>query len=278
MPDYPPPPPPPTDLPPPPPRVPTTDPQISMARMERASELRKHIKALDEWQPEPGMKAKDVQKRQGEINAIKNSMQGELDQLKQEIIDEIVTPEIRSMPNSPEKAQAVFQSFLSRGIYQYQTTTSGQVDLLAGDTRAACGNIATAFARCLREAGFPSDDVRGNHRFNHSGGNGPFLTRPIDADFIDQTAIGNVRTEGGSLEGTRRYLFSQHYITRLEGVGYFCPTSGKFAATEEGLADQLVETPLRSAGTTYTGGGHTVALVAGQNSARGEGIYNWTSS
>ncbi len=223
--------------------------EVSRHRMEQAQALRNQLQDLDNWKPSLGMKPAQVAALQTEMAGIKANMQAQLDSLKQEILSEIITPEIRSMPNTPEKAQAIFANFMERGrgLYHYHPTgTPRNTDLMMGDLNGACGNFAKAFATCLKEAGF--SDVKGAHLLNLPMARDgvvykdikSFVTKPVDADFIDGNATGNIEGLGGG----RAYVFTNHIVVNAGPMGYFCPTTGKSGATEEALGSAVAEAVL----------------------------------
>lgn len=256
---------------------------VSLQRMEQAQALRNQLNDLDNWKPSPGMKPAQVAALRSEMAGIKANMQAQLDSLKQEILSEIITPEIRSMPNSPEKAQAIFSNFMERGrgLYHYHPTgTPRNTDLMMGDLNGACGNFAKAFATCLKEAGFA--DVKGAHLLdlpmNRDGrvykDMKSFVTKPIDGDFIDARATGNI----DGRDGGRAYVFTNHIVVNAGPMGFFCPTTGKFGATEEDLGKAVAEAVLhRVSDGKFENKELGISITGKYYAEHKESRYSWSS-
>lgn len=275
--------------------IPLPLPGVSQQRMQNAMQIRQEYTQLNQeytqlhaeytqlnglkghlsnsnTKPENGLLAKleHLQIQLDQLQIPLNQLQTQLIQLKQDMIAEIVTPQIRDLPNDFNKAKLVFERFMERGrnMYDYhpsplmdhpypcppleegvQPDWAPKIDLLAGDTRASCGNISTALKTCLKEAGFSSEQVNGSLQFDAGNKNIIFLTKALDPDFIDPKAQGNIRDSTGA--PVTRYLFARHFVTEIEEVGFFCPTTGKHATTLDGLREQLVEQSFRTGHGSY---------------------------
>lgn len=268
------------------------DTNISILQSKKyASTQQAHVSELQGIGSQMKTELRDSQMKLADCLSQRTGFQQALADTTAQIIGEIVTSEIKAMENGAEKAQLVFQRFMSRGrmLYAYSPTAfqpqpGDTLDLLAGDTCGACGSFSVAFARCLREAGFLDNQVFGNHILNKKM---TFLTRPVDDDFIDPSAQGNVYTlEKSDYSQVKRYLFSMHIVTRLNSIGYFCPTSGKSASTENELINLLVERQLQAAkpvggDLVYYMDPQTDELVmtyAKEQTELGEGLYRWLPS
>lgn len=155
------------------------------------------------------------------------------------------------------RARKIFPSFMSwvhgAGI---KYATKGRGEILAGAKVANCGMFARGLADVLKDNGVP-DAVSGAY------GKTNFVTAPVDGDFADPSAVGNLTTseEARDFDSVKRFFFTVHSVTRAAGQ-MFDPTAGKAGdpgVMVEGLA-KTSDKPL-----TYEGSGKTVTELDGES-------------
>ena len=187
-------------------------------------------------------------------------------------MDQLLTTSIKALTDPVSKAKAVFAVFMNefRGTAGYRTTTGKDVSIWDGGSYVACGMISQGLIELLRSAGLTAK--------KRTIATKNFVTKRLDASFIDPTAEGNVRLPGGVFADERRYFFNMHVIVEVgDGALYLDPTSGCEVSADaaeivefSGLASDNGGPP------TYSDATHVLA-PAGKNN-RGDGAYEFRAA
>jgi hypothetical protein len=145
----------------------------------------------------------------------------------------------------------LFDVFMSefRGKVTY-TPNFINGSVITGTKSANCENLAGAFKGLAEKAGLKAKNPKVASNF---------ITIPVDNQWIDSTAPGNLNTEG--FDNSRRYFFDGHWVTEIGG-DWFCPTTGRSGksnvqATIFGHIDDKKQ--------TCTVSGRAVKFVPGEN-------------
>lgn len=238
-------------------------PDVSMAN--KLLSLDKIVEAIDTWISlgETDHRVQ-VQKLRERVLEEKAQLQRE----KKERVSACVPRGTYDQGDDPAtRARKIFPSFMSwvhgAGI---KYATKGRGEILAGAKVANCGMFARGLADVLKDNGV-HDAVSGAY------GKTNFVTAPVDGDFADPSAVGNLTTseEARDFDSVKRFFFTVHSVTRAAGQ-MFDPTAGKAGdpgVMVEGLA-KTSDKPL-----TYEGSGKAVTELDGE-SPSGNG-YRLTS-
>lgn len=228
-------------------------PEVSMAN--KLLSLDKIVEAIDTWISlgETDHRV-EVQKLRVRVLEEKAQLQRE----KKERVSACVPRGTYDQGDDPAtRARKIFPNFMSwvhgAGI---KYATKGRGEILAGAKVANCGMFARGLADVLKDNGVP-DAVSGAY------GKTNFVTAPVDGDFADPSAVGNLTTseEARDFDSVKRFFFTVHSVTRAAGQ-MFDPTAGKAGdpgVMVEGLA-KTSDKPL-----TYEGSGKTVTELDGES-------------
>lgn len=191
---------------------------------ERAAAEAHGAKKVKNWQEVAALKQeveaeiKTLQKRLYDRDAAREEAKAET--RAQERIDPLIPKSLKKTAGVSAKALELFRIFMEqfRGTAVYTTSSLKGVSIWDESGTTACATNCYGLVELLRRGGLEADVVELTQRY--------FVTHPLGQSFIDPSAPGNVSFPGKTLEATRRYFFTQHWIVAVKSGPFLDPTSG----------------------------------------------------
>ena len=238
----------------------------TFSKEERAAAEAHGAKKVKNWQHVSDLQKEvdaEVARLQQELNERDRAREeAKVEARAQERIDPLIPKALKANANAGEKALALFRIFMEqfRGTAVYTTTSLKGVSIWDRTGTTACATNCYGLAELLRRGGLQAQVVELTQRY--------FVTLPLSDAFIDPSAPGNVALPGKSLQETRRYFFTNHWIVSVKGGPFLDPTSG---VVTDAAGKDVVDpgfTGFEMKGGDYTNGRHRIA-VAGKDDRGG---------